>query len=104
MRPDLVVIGSVIPQNATQLRFIEHDQVIEAFAPKDPMRRPRGLSKPSQIGKRLSFLLSRPRCRLAAALEKDCKKVNRLVGQILSCVLFCGHPDCLASAEPSLRT
>ena len=29
----LVVIGSVIPQNATQLRFVEHDQVIEAFAP-----------------------------------------------------------------------
>jgi hypothetical protein len=33
MRPDLVVIGSVIPQNATQLRFVEHDQVIEAFPP-----------------------------------------------------------------------
>src|SRR5712691_6941032 len=32
MRPDLVVTGSVIPQNATQLRFVEHDQVIEAFA------------------------------------------------------------------------
>jgi hypothetical protein len=24
---------SVLPQNATQLRFVEHDQVIEAFAP-----------------------------------------------------------------------
>src|ERR1700730_9492145 len=33
MRPDLIVIGSVILQNATQLRFVEHDQVIEAFAP-----------------------------------------------------------------------
>jgi hypothetical protein len=33
MRPDLVVIGSVILQNATQLRFVEHDQVIEAFPP-----------------------------------------------------------------------
>ena len=33
MRPDLVVIGSVIPQNATQLRSVEHDQVIEAFPP-----------------------------------------------------------------------
>ncbi len=33
MRPDLVVIGSVILQNAAQLRFVEHDQVIEAFAP-----------------------------------------------------------------------
>src|ERR1700731_3887315 len=32
MAPDLVVIGSVILQNATQLRFVEHDQVIEAFA------------------------------------------------------------------------
>jgi hypothetical protein len=31
--PDLVVIGSVIPRNATELRFVEHDQVIEAFAP-----------------------------------------------------------------------
>jgi hypothetical protein len=31
MRPDLVVIGSVIPQNAMQLRFVEH--VIEAFVP-----------------------------------------------------------------------
>jgi hypothetical protein len=27
MRPDLIVIGSVTPQNATQLRFVEHDQV-----------------------------------------------------------------------------
>src|SRR6202040_630718 len=33
MRPDLVVIGSVIPQNATQLRSVEHYQVIEAFPP-----------------------------------------------------------------------
>jgi hypothetical protein len=33
MSPDLIVIGSVILQNATQLRFVEHDQVIEAFAP-----------------------------------------------------------------------
>jgi hypothetical protein len=33
MSPDLIVIGSVTPQNATQLRFVEHDQVIEAFAP-----------------------------------------------------------------------
>ncbi len=33
MRPDLVVIGSAILQNATQLRFVEDDQVIEAFAP-----------------------------------------------------------------------
>ena len=33
MRSDLVVIGSVILQNATQLRFVEHGQVIEAFAP-----------------------------------------------------------------------
>jgi len=32
MRPDLVVIGSVILQHATQLGFVEHDQVIEAFA------------------------------------------------------------------------
>src|SRR6202051_3315491 len=33
MRPDLIVIGSVIPQNARQLRFVEHHQLIEAFAP-----------------------------------------------------------------------
>ena len=33
MRPDLVVIGSVIFQDATQLRFAEHEQVIEALAP-----------------------------------------------------------------------
>ena len=33
MRPDLVVIGSVVLQNPTQLRFVEHEQVIEAFAP-----------------------------------------------------------------------
>ena len=33
MRPDPVVIGSVIVQNATHLRFVEHDEVIEAFAP-----------------------------------------------------------------------
>jgi hypothetical protein len=30
MRQDLVVLGI---QNATQMRFVEHDQVIEAFAP-----------------------------------------------------------------------
>src|SRR5258708_40168022 len=33
MRADLVVIGRVILQNATQLRLVEHDQVIETFAP-----------------------------------------------------------------------
>ena len=33
MGPDLVVIGSVILQHAPQLRFVEHDQVIEAFTP-----------------------------------------------------------------------
>jgi hypothetical protein len=33
VRADLVVIESVVLQNATQLRFVEHDQVIEAFAP-----------------------------------------------------------------------
>src|ERR1700681_3703969 len=33
MRADLIVISSVILQHATQLRFVEHDQVIEAFAP-----------------------------------------------------------------------
>jgi hypothetical protein len=37
MRPNLVVIGSVTPQNATQLRFVEHDEVIEAFAPNRAM-------------------------------------------------------------------
>jgi hypothetical protein len=33
MCPNLIAIGSAIPQNATQLRFVEDDQVIEAFAP-----------------------------------------------------------------------
>ena len=33
MRPDPVVIGSVVLQNATQVRFVEHHQVIEAFPP-----------------------------------------------------------------------
>ena len=33
MRPDLVVIGSVILENATQLRFVEHHQVVERFTP-----------------------------------------------------------------------
>ena len=33
MRADLIVIRSVILQHATQLRFVKHDQVIEAFAP-----------------------------------------------------------------------
>src|SRR5258708_4924150 len=33
MGPDLIVVKSVVLQNATQLRFVEHDQVIEAFAP-----------------------------------------------------------------------
>jgi hypothetical protein len=32
MRPDLVEVGSVILQNATQLRFVEHHQVVERFA------------------------------------------------------------------------
>ena len=31
--PDLVVIGSVILRNSTQLRFVEHHQVVERFAP-----------------------------------------------------------------------
>ena len=33
MTPSLVLIGSVILQNATQPRFVEHDPLIEAFAP-----------------------------------------------------------------------
>jgi hypothetical protein len=33
MPADLIMIRSVILQHATQLRFVEHDQVIEAFAP-----------------------------------------------------------------------
>src|SRR5258708_11265110 len=33
MGPDLIVVRSVILQNATQLRSVEHDQMIEAFAP-----------------------------------------------------------------------
>ena len=34
MRAELVIIGSVFLQHATQLRFVEHDEVIEAFASK----------------------------------------------------------------------
>ena len=33
MRPKPIVVGGVILQNAAQLRFVEQDQVIEAFAP-----------------------------------------------------------------------
>lgn len=33
MCPDLVVIGRVILQNATQGRFVGHHQVVETFAP-----------------------------------------------------------------------
>jgi hypothetical protein len=33
MGPDLIVVRSVILQNAMQLRFVEHDQVLEAFPP-----------------------------------------------------------------------
>jgi hypothetical protein len=33
VRPDIVVIGSVILQNATQVRFVEHHQVVETFVP-----------------------------------------------------------------------
>ena len=33
MRPNPVVIGRVVLQNATQLRFVEHDQVIKALTP-----------------------------------------------------------------------
>src|SRR5271155_1982555 len=33
MCTDLIVIASVLLQHATQLRFVEHDQVIESFAP-----------------------------------------------------------------------
>ena len=29
----MIVIESVIPQNATQLRFADHDEVVERFAP-----------------------------------------------------------------------
>jgi hypothetical protein len=33
MRSDLIVIRGVVLQKGTQLRFVEHDQAIEAFAP-----------------------------------------------------------------------
>jgi len=33
MDPDLVVISRIIVQHAPQLRFVEHQQVIEVFAP-----------------------------------------------------------------------
>jgi hypothetical protein len=31
MRPDLIIIGGITLQNATQLRFVEHDEMIETF-------------------------------------------------------------------------
>src|ERR1700736_4974083 len=55
MRPDLIAIGSVILQNATQLRFVEHHQVIEAFAPNradealDVAVQPRGARRSRMI-------------------------------------------------------
>jgi hypothetical protein len=33
MRPDLIVTGSVILPRTPQLSFVEHDQVVESFAP-----------------------------------------------------------------------
>jgi hypothetical protein len=33
MTPNLVLIGSVILQSATRPRFVEHDPLIDAFAP-----------------------------------------------------------------------
>ena len=32
MRADLVVIGSILLEHATQMGFVEHDQVVEGFA------------------------------------------------------------------------
>jgi hypothetical protein len=60
--PDLIVIGGVILQNATQLRFVEHDEVFEAFPSNgDPMvpfdRHRAALSK--------SCLLTTPRAHCA---------------------------------------
>jgi transposase len=39
MRADLIVIGSVLLEHATQMGFVEHDQVVEGFARIEPMRR-----------------------------------------------------------------
>ena len=40
MDPCVVEMESVIPENATQLRFVEHDQVIENFRTEsDPVKR-----------------------------------------------------------------
>jgi hypothetical protein len=33
MRPELIVIRSLILQNVAQLRFVEHNEVVERFAP-----------------------------------------------------------------------
>ena len=33
MSPDLIVIGSVSLQDTAQVRFAEHDEVVERFAP-----------------------------------------------------------------------
>jgi len=51
MRPDLVVIGSAIPQNAAQLRFVEHDQVIFLGLKPRSTREPRPDSK-QQLGQK----------------------------------------------------
>jgi hypothetical protein len=32
MRSDLVVIGTILLEHATQMGFVEHDQVVESFA------------------------------------------------------------------------
>ena len=39
MRADLIVIGSVLLQNATRLHFVEHDEVVGLLRRIDPMSR-----------------------------------------------------------------
>ena len=60
----MVVVGSVFLENATQLRFVEHDQLIKAFAPNRadeafdvsilPGRSRRGWSVPDAHGSETS--------------------------------------------------
>lgn len=76
MRSDLVVIGGILLEHATQLRFVAHDRVVEGFAAnraEAPVRRKiirvatraprrscvRGMVKPGTPGRRAEGLLLR---------------------------------------------
>jgi hypothetical protein len=99
MRPDLIVIRSVILQHSTQLHLVEHDEVVETFAPNradealvaflSPLSRQRGaaLAEPDRLQPR-EFVAT------AGAARADQEMVTNQLAAAVGEDRRTAHPTC----------